>query len=818
MAPTRAAAVGSPARRLKVEQQRSSRGETDSDPSSKLRDSHLHGGETIDLVQYAETESVTVSHSFVGFPSAKPIRHISTPKPEAVSTRVPQQSSRVTKPAAMVNSKPSSPQGRVILFSAHPETQKQLSELYTGIMESPDSGETSVPPAHQETTAAEASPEKTPARKRAREDDEWAQGGTTPTKKVLSHHPSATTVPKALEAGFTSTWKESFAEKRRRGREQYLQAEIDRLRREKDEAEQRARKAEDKGDWLQVKLEESKRRNCEAGKAKLEHEQRGIELTNVKVRCATLSDGVDKLRAEKVKLKEEMDKLRDEKEKLETTDVQQKQELESAKKENSELKSKLESAHETISKMKKHFKTFKTGSSRAMKKVKDKARMISKRMCGVREELETEKASRDETMGIALTYRDEGTQAKTERAIVGQQLDLRNSFDQEMGEGEPQPAASTARIDTGTFGRPSDFREVDMPMSDATAGAAATPPRNKTGTFGRPSYLPQPAMPIPDAAPAATTSTTTTPISTGTFGRPSYPSQVDTPMFDVATKPTGHRNNNNNSRKSFRIERPNLSRQRLSNRWRTVKQQLNRVSRLSKPDIPMPDVSKHTITDAGTHFAGFKAPPPTGPRGGGFSRGQQQQQQQQQSLANTQPQRDVAMIDDVKANVDHTDGECFGFPPPAPPRGPRSGGSGHDGRAQQRPSSYKLPELDTTMTDATGSSSQSHKPLRSVPPSGPRVSEFGNRSGKEEEQNRSSRAAELDKPMPDANESSSRVNGSLLSSGTSGPAPQLGVESRRIEDQRRVDAETRKLNQRLDKNTAMSTNSSTEGRWSRYRS
>lgn len=71
--------------------------ETDSDPSSKLRDSHLQGGETIDLVQYAETESVTVSHSFVGFPSAKPIRHISTPKPEAVSTRVPQSSSRVSK-------------------------------------------------------------------------------------------------------------------------------------------------------------------------------------------------------------------------------------------------------------------------------------------------------------------------------------------------------------------------------------------------------------------------------------------------------------------------------------------------------------------------------------------------------------------------------------------------------------------------------------------------------------------------------------------------------------------------------------------------
>ncbi|KAI6896656.1 hypothetical protein KC318_g5216 [Hortaea werneckii] len=816
MAPTRAAAVGSPARRLKVEQQRSSRGETDSDPSSKLRDSHLQGGETIDLVQYAETESVTVSHSFVGFPSAKPIRHISTPKPEAVSTRAPQSSSRVTKPVATVNSKTNSSQR-----SAHPETQRQLSELYTGIMESPASGETSVPPAHQKTAAAEASPEKMPARKRAREDDEWAQGGTTPTKKTLTDHPSAIAVPKALKADFVGASKESFAEKRRRGREQYLEAEIYQLRREKDEAEQRAKKAEDKEDWLQVKLDESKRRNREAGKAKLEHEQCEIELTNVKGRCAALSEGWDKLRAEKVKLSEERDKLRDEKEKLEATDLQQKQELESAKKENSELKSKLESAHETIRKMKKHFETFKTGSSRAMKKVKDKARTISKRICGLREELETEKASRDETMGIALTYRDEGTQAKTDRdqartdgAIVRQQLDLRNSFDQEMGEGEPEPAASTAHIDTGTFGRPSDFREVDMPMSDAAA-AAATTPRNNTGTFGRPSYLPQAAMSIANAAPAATTTTTITtpPVSTGTFGRPSYPSQADTPMSYVANKPTGHRNNNNNSRKSFRIERPNLSRQRLSNRWRNFKQQLNRVSRLSKPDTPMPDASKHTITDPETQFAGFAAPPPTGPRGGGFSRGQQQQQR---SPANTQSQRDVAMTDDVKANVDHTDGGCFGFPPPAPPSGPRSGGSGHDGRAQQRPSSHKLPELDTPMTDATESSSQSHKPLRSVPPSGPRVSEFGNRSGKEQE-NRSSRAAELDKSMPDATGSGSRGNGTLLSSGTSGQAPQLGVESRRIEDQRRVDNETKKLKQRLDNIAATPTSSSTEGRWSRYR-
>ncbi|KAI7157017.1 hypothetical protein KC349_g5900 [Hortaea werneckii] len=807
MAPSRPAAVGSPARRLKVEQQRSTRGETDSDPS-KLRDSHLQGGETIDLVQYAETESVTVTHSFVGFPSAKPIRHISTPKPEAFSTRVRQSSSRVSKPVATVNSKPSSPQRRGIHFSAHPETQRQLSELYTGIMESSASRETSVPPAHQTITAAEASPEKIPARKRAREDDEWAQGGTTPTKKVLTDHPSTTTVPKALEAGSMSTSKESFAEKQRRGREQYLQTVIDQLRREKEEAEQRAKKAEEKEDWLQVKLEESKRRNREAGKAKLEYEQRGMELANVKVRCAALSDGVDKLRADKVKLREEMDKLRDKKEKLEATeatDLQQKQEHESIKNENSELKSKLESAHETISKMKKHFETFKTGSSRAMKKVKGKARMISKRICGLRDELGTEKKSRDETMGIAY-------QAKTDRDQVRQQLDLRNSFDQEMGEGEPEPAASTARIDTGTFGRPSDFREVDMPMSDVAA-AAATTPRNNTGTFGRPSYHPQTAMPIPDAAPVATSMTTkTTPISTGTFGRPSYPLQADTPMSDVATKPTGHSNNNgNNYRRSFKIQRPNSSRQRLSNRWRTVKQQLNRVSRLSEPDILMPDTSKHT-TDPSTHFAGFKAPPPTGPRGGGFNRGQQQQ-----SSANSQPQRDMAMTDDVKANIDHTFGGRFGFSPFAPPNGPRSGGSGHYVR-EQRPSSSKLPELDTHMTDATGSSSQSNKPLRSIPPSGPRVSEFGNRSGKEEGQNHSSRAAELDKPMPDATESNSRGNGSLPTSATSGQAPsQLGVESRRIEDQRRVDNETKKLNQRLDNITAKPTTSSTEWRWSRYR-
>lgn len=186
-----------------------------------------------------------------------------------------------------------------------------MSELYAGIMASPESGETSVP-AHQET-AAEESPENPTARKRAREDDEWAEGGTTPTKKILTDHRSATTVPKALEAGSTSTSKESFGEKRRRGQEQYLQAMNDQLRREKEEAEQRARKAEDNEDWLRVKLQESKRRNREAGEAKMKHEQRGMELTNVKVRCDGLAEAVDKLRAEKLKLKEEKDKLRDEK-------------------------------------------------------------------------------------------------------------------------------------------------------------------------------------------------------------------------------------------------------------------------------------------------------------------------------------------------------------------------------------------------------------------------------------------------------------------------------------------------------------------------
>ena len=231
-----------------------------------------------------------------------------------------------------MNSKPSSPQQRGIHFSAHPETQKQLSELYAGIMESPEFGETSVAPAHRETTAEE-SPGKTSARKRAREDDEWAQGGTTPTKKAPTDHPSATTVPKALEGSSAGTSKDGLAEKRRRGREQYLQAEIDRLRREKDEAEQRAKKAEDQEDWLKVKLEESKRRNREAGKAKLEHEQRLIELTNVKVRCATLSDGVDKLRAEKVKLKEEKDSMSKEMSKLRDEKVSLKNQIDELKEE-----------------------------------------------------------------------------------------------------------------------------------------------------------------------------------------------------------------------------------------------------------------------------------------------------------------------------------------------------------------------------------------------------------------------------------------------------------------------------------------------------
>ncbi|RMZ29327.1 hypothetical protein D0859_06582 [Hortaea werneckii] len=806
MASTRPAAVGSPSRRLKVEQQRSSRGETGSDPFSKLRDSHLQGGETIDLVRYAETESVTVSHSFVGIPSAKPIRHINTPKPEAFSTRVPQQTSKVTKPK--VDSKTSTPQRRGIHFSQDPETQKQLSELYAGIMASPKSGETSVP-AHQEATAEE-SLEKTPARKRAREDDEWAEGGTTPTEKTLTDHPTVTTVPKALEAGSKSPSKKGFGEKRRRGQEQYLQAANEQWRREKEEAEQRARKAEDKEDWLHVKLEESKRRNREAGEAKLEHERRGMELTNVKVRCDALSEAVDKLRAEKLKLKEEKAKLRDEKETLEATDLQQKQELESAKKEVSELKSKLGSAEEMISKMKKHFENFKTGSSRAMKKVRGKARMI-------RKELKTQKESRDITMGIALTCRDncsqaladrsqalmDRSQALTDRAQVRQQLDLRNSFDEEMGEGEPESAATNTRVETGTFGRPSDFREVDRPMSDAAAVAKATP--ISTGTFGRPSYPSQDDTPMSDAAAAAPTSTQ---ISTGTFGRPSYPLQDDTPMSDAATKPTGHNNinNNNNSNKNNNhffsnlgrdlkrnLKRKNWSRSSVFHRKKPAKQQQNRASRLPKQDTPMPDARKQT-SNSSTHLSGFTAPPPTGPRSGGFFGGRGAGQQQNHSFYAQPPHRDVAMTDDGKANVDHTNGGCFGFPPPNAPKGPRSGGSGHGGR-EQRPSSSKLPGLDTPMRGCE----------RPRQPEEQRLSLHA-----------SERAAELDRSMPDATESGSHGNGSQLRSGVSGPAPQLSVGTRRIETQHRADEERKKLNRSQNQTSGMRTTSSKEWRWGRY--
>ncbi|KAI7497062.1 hypothetical protein KC367_g6208 [Hortaea werneckii] len=791
MAPTRAAAaVGSPSRRSKVEQQRSLREATDPDPSSKLPDSHPKDSETIDLVRYAETESITVSHSFLGIPSAKPIRRINTPKPEAFSTRVLQQSSRVSKPK--VDSKTSSPQQRGIHFSSHPETQKQLSELYTGIMGTPESGETSAP-AHQEATAEE-SPERTPARKRAREDDEWAEGGTTPTKKTLTDHPSAATVPKGPEAGSKSPSKEKFTEKRRRGQEQYLQAVIDQLRREKEEAEQRARKAEEKEDWLKVKLEESKRLNREAEKAKTEQEQRGIELTNVKVRCATLSDAVDELRAEKVKLKEKKEKLRDEKEKLEATNRQQTNELETAQKEVSELKSKLGSAHETISKMRKHFETSKTGSGRAMKKVKSKARMITKRIWGMRKELETEKQSRDDTIGIALTYRDAGAQAMADRAQLRQEIDLRNSFDQEMGEmgeSQPEPAAQATSISTETFGRPSSLPQADTPMSEGAAAAPAT-----------------------------------TQPSTGTFGRPSYPPQVDTPMSDAATKQTGHNNNNSNHHyfSNFkrdlkrRLKRTNGSRQSCFHSKKTASKQQNRVSRLPKQDIPMPDASKHT-PDPNSRLSSTTAPPPpTGSRWGGCFGGRGAGQQQSQ--ANTQSaQGDVAMTDDnVKTNVDHTDGGCFGFPPPKSPTGPRSAGQG-DGREQRLPPSSKPCALDTTMADATEPSSQKNNTPGSMPPSGPGVSEFGRRSGKEAvEKNRSPRAAELDRAMPNATESGSHGNGSQLGSGTSGQAPQLEVGSRRMEATRRIDNNTKKLDQRVgNTNTAKQTTLSAERRWNRYR-
>ncbi|KAI7282431.1 hypothetical protein KC343_g1552 [Hortaea werneckii] len=799
MAPTRATAVGSPSRRLKVEQQRSSRGATNSDPSSKLRDSHLQGGETIDLVRYAETESITVSHSIVGIPSAKPIRHINTPKPEVFSTRVPQQSSKVTKPK--VDSKYSSPQRRGIHFSQDPETQKQLSELYTGIMASPESGETSVP-AHRETAADEPS-EKPAARKRGREDDEWAQGGTTPTKKILTDHRTASTVPKAPEAASESTSKVAVAEKRDRGREQYLQAEVDQLRREKEAAEERVRKAEEKEDWLCVRLEESKRRNREAGEAKMEHERRGMELTNVKVRCDALSEAVDKLRAEKVKLQEERDKLRDEKEKLETTNHQQTNELGSAQKEISELKSKLGNADEMISNMRKHFETFKTGSSRAMKKIKSKARLISKRMCGMREELKTETKSRDQTTGIALDYRDSCSRALTDRAQIRQQLDLRNSFDEEMGEGEPESAATTTRVETGTFGRPSFLPQADSTMSDA-AGAANTTPIS-TGTFGRPSFLPQADSTMSDAGVAAPASTQN---STGTFGPPSYPSQVDTPMSDAATKPTGHNNknnininnNNNNNKKnsSFfsdikrKLKRTNWSRSSVFRRKKPAKQQQNRASRLPKLDTPMPDASKQTTTNSSTHLSGFTAPPPTGPRRGGYFSGHGHGTGQQQTQAKTQSaQLDVAMTDDGKANVDYTNGGSFG-------------------------SASQCAERTAICWFGPRRSNQSNKPLGSMPPSGPQVSEFGRRSGNEEG-NRSPRAAELDRSMPDATESGSHGNGSQSRSGVSGQKPQLSVGTRRIETQRRADDETKKLNRSLEEIAAMPTSSSAERRLKRYK-
>lgn len=487
-----------------------------------------------------------------------------------------------------------------------------------------------------------------------------------------------------------------------------------------------------------------------------------------------------------------------------------------------------------ISKMKKHFETFKTGTSRAMKKVRSKARMISK-------ELKTQKESRGMTMGIALTYRDncskaladrsralaDRSRALTDHAQVRQQLDLRNSFDEEMREGEPESAASTTRVETGTFGRPSDFREVDASMSDAAAAANTTP--ISIGTFGRPSYPSQDDTPMSDAAAAAPTSTQT---STGTFGRPSYPLQDDTPMSDAATKPTGHSNNNNNNNNNNNsnknnnhffsnlgrdlkrnLKRKNWSRSSVFHRKKPAKQQQKHVSRLSKLDTPMPDASKHTTTPSSAHLSGFTAPPPTGPRWGGFFSGRGAGQQ---SFYAQPPQKDVAMTDDGKANVDDTNGGCVGFAPPNAPKGPRSAGSGHGGR-EQRPSSSKLPGLDTPMGDASDPSSQKNNASRSMPPSGPRVSEFGNRGGKQvKDENRSSRAAELDRSMPDATESSSHGNGSQLRSGVSGQAPQLSVGNRRIETQRRADDETKKLNKSQDQNSGTRTRSSKEWRWGRY--
>ena len=515
--------------------------------------------------------------------------------------------------------------------------------------------------------------------------------------------------------------------------------------------------------------------------------------------------------------------------------------------------------------MRKHFETFKTGSSRAMKKVKSKARMVSK-------ELKTQKESRDITMGIALTYRDncsqaladrsqalmDRSQALTDRAQVRQQLDLRNSFDEEMGEGEPESAATTARVETGTFGRPSDFREVDTSMSDAAVAANTTP--ISTGTFGRPSFVPQDDSPMSDATAAAPVPTqistvtfgrpsfipqadstmsdaaaaapASTQNSTGTFGRPSYPSQVDTPMSDAATKHTGHNNKKNitmnsksNSNSRFlsdikrKLKRTNWSRSNVFQRKKPAKKQQSRVSRPPKLDTPMPDASKHSTTNSSTHLSGFTAPPPTGPRQGGFFSGHGHGAGQQQSQAKTQSaQLDVAMTDGGKANVDYTNGGSFGFPPPNAPKGPRSAGSGHGGREQRLPSSSKFPGLDTFMTDASETSNQSKKPLRSEPPSGPRVSEFGNRGGKDvKEANRSSRAAGLDRSMPDATESSSHGNGSQPRSGVPGKAPQLSVGTRRIETQRRADDETKKLNRSLEEIAAMPTSSSAEQRLKRYK-
>ncbi|KAI7104021.1 hypothetical protein KC352_g37376 [Hortaea werneckii] len=231
----------------------------------------------------------------------------------------------------------------------------------------------------------------------------------------------------------------------------------------------------------------------------------------------------------------------------------------------------------------------------------------------------------------------------------------------------------------------------------------------------------------------------------------------------------------------------------------------------------MPDASKHTTTPSSAHLSGFTAPPPTGPRGGGFFSGHGHGAGQQQTQAKTQSaQLDVAMTDDGKANVDYTNGGCFGVPPPNAPNGPRSAVSGGS-PGQRLPSSSKLPGLDTSMTEATGSGGQANSSLSysMPPPSGPRVSEFGRRSGNEEESH-PPRAAELDRSMPDATEPSSHGNGSQLRSGVSGQKPQLSVGTRRIETQRRADDETKKLNKSQDQNSGTRTRSSKEWRWGRY--